>query len=97
MHKWPFLLPQSCGVSTDIRFVQTCLNHVRMAEYVGSPEILWMTFWIITASTLYRETFVVAILAPVKRLMPFVRLVEPVSSVLHNFVDIVCSCSPFFV
>ena len=97
MPKWPFPLPQSCGVSTAIRFVQICLNHVRMDKYVGSPEILWMTLWGITVSTSSRETFVVAIMSPVKRLMPFVRLVEPVSSVLRTFVDLVCSCSPVFV
>ena len=94
MPKWPFLLPQYCGFSTVIRFVQICLKHVRMDKYVGSSEILWMTLWGITASTSSRKTFVVAIMSPVKRLMPVVRLVEPVSSVLLTFVDLVCSCSP---
>ena len=97
MPKWPFLLPHSCGILTAIRFVQICLNHLRMAECVGSPEILWMALWGITVSTSSRETFVISIISPVRRFMLFVHIVEPVSSVLRIFVDIVCSCSPVFV
>ena len=77
--------------------MQIFLNHVRMAEYVGSLEILRMNLWGITASTLSHQTFVVAKMAPVRLLIPFVHLVEPVSSVLRTFVDLVCSCSPVFV
>ena len=71
MPKWPFPLPQYCGVSTVIRFVQICLNQVGIAEYVGSPEIFLMTLWGITSSMSSRETFVVAIIVPVRRLTPF--------------------------
>ena len=55
-----------------------------MAEYVGSPEILWMILWGITASTSSRETFVVSVMSPVRCIMPFVFLVEPVTSVLRT-------------
>ena len=72
MPKWPFPLTQSCGVSTAIRFLKICLNQERIAEYVGSPEILLMNLWVINMSTLYRDTFVVAIISPVRRLTPFV-------------------------
>ena len=85
MPKWTFPIPQSCGVLTEIRFMQICLNHVRMDKYVGSPEILWMTLWGITASTLFHKTFMVVIISPVKRHMPFVRLVV-----------LMCSCSLVF-
>ena len=74
MPKWHFPLTQYCGVSTAIRFVQICLNQVCRAEYLGSPEILWMTLWGIPESTLSCETFVVAVIAPVRRLMPFICL-----------------------
>ena len=75
MHKWTFPLPQFCGVLTAIRFMQICLNQVRIAEYVGSPKILWMTLWEIIVSTLSRETSLVTIIAPVRRLTPFIRFV----------------------
>ena len=73
MPKWPFPPPQSCGVSTAIKFVQTCLNQVRIAEYVGSPEILLMTFSGVTARTSSCDTFVVAIISPVRCFTPLVR------------------------
>ena len=63
---------------------------------MGSPEILLMTLWVITASTSSRDTFVVAIIAPVRRLTPLVRfgvlvvwfLSSPVTVI--NFLDKVC-------
>ena len=95
--KWPFPLPQSFGVSKEIRFVKICLNLVRIAEYVGSPEILLMTLRGITAKTLSRKTFVVAIIYHVRSLMPLVffrggRVVQcPFSPVtVVNLLDKVC-------
>ena len=73
MPKWLFPIPQSCGVSTAIRFVQIFLNQVRIDEYMNLPKLLLMTLWGITASMLSHETVVVAIIVPVRHLTPFVR------------------------
>ena len=69
----------------------------KIAKYVGSPEILLMTLWGITARTSSRDTFLVVIIALVRSLTPLVRfggvcvvrcLSSPLTSV--NLLDKFC-------
>ena len=93
----PLLLPSLVEFQQRLGSFNFFLNQVCIAKYVGSSEILLMTLWGITASTSSRNTFVVAIIAPIRCLTPLVPfggviVVQCLSSPVNvvNLIDKVC-------